>query len=128
VFNIGGGRANSCSILEAFQLVEGFTGKKQRYEYLDNNREGDHICYISDLTKTKRELPGWSPPPRGVGEECELCSLGISTYLSRACNRTRLASSQLRFFSDQDSRPARRNFLMIRPLQCPPAIDSLQGL
>jgi CDP-paratose 2-epimerase len=59
VFNIGGGRANSCSILEAFQLVEGFTGKKQQYEYLDRNREGDHICYISDLTKMKRELPGW---------------------------------------------------------------------
>jgi CDP-paratose 2-epimerase len=59
VFNIGGGRANSCSILEAFQLVEGFTGKKQQYEYLDKNREGDHICYISDLAKMKRELPGW---------------------------------------------------------------------
>jgi len=39
--------------------VEGFTGKKQRYEYLDKNREGDHICYIPDLTKMKREFPGW---------------------------------------------------------------------
>lgn len=59
VFNIGGGRANSCSIFEAFLLVEELTGRKQTYEYLDQHREGDHICYISDLTKMKRELPGW---------------------------------------------------------------------
>ena len=59
VFNIGGGRDNSCSILEAFQLVEQHTGKKQLYEYVEKNREGDHLCYISDLTKTKRDLPGW---------------------------------------------------------------------
>jgi len=59
VFNIGGGRANSCSILEAFQIVEGLTGRKQQYEYVDKNREGDHICYISDLSKMRRELPGW---------------------------------------------------------------------
>jgi CDP-paratose 2-epimerase len=59
VFNIGGGRANSCSILEAFKIAESFSGKAQVYEYVDQNRSGDHICYISDLTKMRRELPGW---------------------------------------------------------------------
>src|SRR5437763_385936 len=47
VYNMGGGRANSCSILEAFAAVERLTGKPMRSEYVDTNREGDHICYIS---------------------------------------------------------------------------------
>ena len=59
VYNIGGGRENSCSILEAFEIVESFSHKKQRYEYIDQNREGDHICYISDLSKIRQELKGW---------------------------------------------------------------------
>lgn len=59
VYNIGGGRANSCSILEAFQMVESITGKKINYEYIDQHREGDHICYISNLTKTKMHYPNW---------------------------------------------------------------------
>lgn len=59
VYNLGGGRGNSCSILEAFTMVEEITGKKMRYEYVDQNREGDHICYISDLTKMKAHYPEW---------------------------------------------------------------------
>jgi len=59
VYNIGGGRANSCSILEAFALAEAATGKKMNYEYVEQNRIGDHICYISDLAKMKRHYPGW---------------------------------------------------------------------
>ena len=60
VYNLGGGRDNSCSILEAFQRVEAITGKKMSYEYIDKNREGDHICYISNLDKLKRHYPGWT--------------------------------------------------------------------
>jgi CDP-paratose 2-epimerase len=59
VYNIGGGRANSVSILEAFDLVAALSGKKMNYEYVDQNRAGDHICYISDLTKMKTQYPGW---------------------------------------------------------------------
>ena len=59
VYNLGGGRGNSCSILEAFKLAEDITGKKMSYEYVDQNREGDHICYISDLTKIKTDYPSW---------------------------------------------------------------------
>lgn len=59
VFNIGGGRENSCSIIEAFKIAEGFTGNVQQYEYVDKNREGDHICYISDLSKMRKDLSGW---------------------------------------------------------------------
>jgi CDP-paratose 2-epimerase len=60
VYNIGGGRSNSISILEAFDLAEKTTDKKMQYEYVDDNRIGDHICYISDLSKMKRHYPGWS--------------------------------------------------------------------
>lgn len=59
VYNIGGGRDNSCSIWEAFSAVESITGKKMRYEYVDKNREGDHICYISNLTKMRTDYPSW---------------------------------------------------------------------
>lgn len=59
VFNLGGGRANSVSILEAFERAEQLTGKKMRYQYSDQARAGDHICYISDLSYMKQQLPGW---------------------------------------------------------------------
>src|SRR5262249_35179407 len=51
VYNLGGGRANSCSILEAFDRAEAVSGRKMKYDYVEQNREGDHICYISDLRK-----------------------------------------------------------------------------
>jgi CDP-paratose 2-epimerase len=59
VYNLGGGRRNSCSILEAFKLVQDITGKSMNYEYVDQNREGDHICYISDLSHIKAHYPQW---------------------------------------------------------------------
>ena len=59
VYNIGGGRENSCSILEAFDMIATITGKPMRYEYVDDHRKGDHMCYISDLSKMKVHYPGW---------------------------------------------------------------------
>lgn len=59
VYNIGGGKGNSCSILEAFNMVESLTGKEMRYKMLDQNRIGDHICYYSNLNKIKSHYPNW---------------------------------------------------------------------
>ena len=59
VYNIGGGRDNSCSIWEAFKLAEKFSGKEQVYQYVDENRIGDHICYYSDLSKMRSHYPEW---------------------------------------------------------------------
>ncbi|MDR0353396.1 MAG: NAD-dependent epimerase/dehydratase family protein [Opitutaceae bacterium] len=59
VYNIGGGKANSCSILEAFALVEKHSGKKQIHAYVEQNRAGDHICYYSDLRKMRAHYPAW---------------------------------------------------------------------
>ncbi len=59
VYNIGGGRENSTSILEAFDRIEQVTGKKMRYQYSEQHRSGDHICYISNLDKIKSHYPQW---------------------------------------------------------------------
>lgn len=60
VYNLGGGRENSISILEAFDLIEAISGKKMISTYIEQNRIGDHICYISDLTKMKSHYPDWT--------------------------------------------------------------------
>lgn len=57
VYNLGGGKDNSCSILEAFEICESLSGNEQKFEYLDDNRIGDHICYYSDLSKIKNHYP-----------------------------------------------------------------------
>ena len=59
VYNLGGGRDNSVSILEAFELISSISGKPMRYQYSDQNRSGDHMCYISDLSKMKAHYPAW---------------------------------------------------------------------
>jgi CDP-paratose 2-epimerase len=59
VYNLGGGRDNSTSILETFDLVEELTGRKVNWVYVDQNRIGDHICYISDLRKLQSHFPEW---------------------------------------------------------------------
>jgi CDP-paratose 2-epimerase len=59
VYNLGGGKSNACSILEAFALVESMTGKPQIHQYVDEPRTGDHICYYSDLRKMKSHYPAW---------------------------------------------------------------------
>jgi CDP-paratose 2-epimerase len=59
VYNLGGGKANSCSIWEAFAMAEAATGKKIQWRYVEENRIGDHICYYSDLRKMQTHYPQW---------------------------------------------------------------------
>ena len=59
VYNLGGGKANSTSILEAFKTAEALTGRAQVFSYLEGNRIGDHICYYSDLRKMRNHYPSW---------------------------------------------------------------------
>jgi len=59
VYNLGGGKGNSCSIVEAFRKAEGITGKAMQWRYVDENRIGDHICYYSDLRKMQAHYPAW---------------------------------------------------------------------
>jgi CDP-paratose 2-epimerase len=59
VYNLGGGKDNSCSVLEAFTLAEKYSGRPMRYTYVEQNRIGDHICYYSDLRKMRGHFPRW---------------------------------------------------------------------
>jgi CDP-paratose 2-epimerase len=60
VYNLGGGRANSVSIIEAIERFEAMADKKLRTEYVEQNRVGDHICYISNLSKIQADYPKWT--------------------------------------------------------------------
>ncbi|HZP83934.1 MAG TPA: NAD-dependent epimerase/dehydratase family protein [Chthonomonadaceae bacterium] len=59
-YNIGGGRFSHCSMLEAIALCEEITGQKMQTHYVEENRIGDHIWYVSDVSKFKSHFPGWS--------------------------------------------------------------------
>ena len=59
VYNLGGGKSNSCSVLEAFNMAEAVTGRKMNWRYVHANRIGDHICYYSDLRKMQAHYPNW---------------------------------------------------------------------
>jgi CDP-paratose 2-epimerase len=59
VYNLGGGRQNSVSVLEAIARFEELMGTKLEYEYVDEPRRGDHICYISDLGRLQADYPAW---------------------------------------------------------------------
>jgi CDP-paratose 2-epimerase len=61
VYNIGGERRNSASILECFNLIEERLGRPVRWKYVDDARRGDHICYITDMTKFRSHYPSWAP-------------------------------------------------------------------
>lgn len=60
VYNAGGSRFSNCSMLEAITMCEGITGNKMHYTYTDTNRIGDHIWYISDVSKFKSHYPDWT--------------------------------------------------------------------
>jgi CDP-paratose 2-epimerase len=60
VYNLGGGRGNSVSILEAIERLEALTGMTLAVEYVDEPRRGDHICYISDLSRLRQDYPSWN--------------------------------------------------------------------
>ena len=59
VYNLGGGKDNTCSILEAFDMISEISNIPMKYTYSDQNRIGDHICYYSDLRKMKSHYPNW---------------------------------------------------------------------
>jgi CDP-paratose 2-epimerase len=60
IYNIGGGRGNDVSIIEAIKIVEEISGKPFLYKYQETNRIGDHIWYVSDLTRFRKDYPEWS--------------------------------------------------------------------
>jgi CDP-paratose 2-epimerase len=83
VYNLGGGRSNSASVLESIALIREVSGHEVQWTLSDQNRIGDHICYISDLRKMKADFPGWdiTRPLDGIVREmvaAEEARLGAS--------------------------------------------------
>ena len=69
VYNIGGGRRSNCSMLEAIAICERIAGRQLRWTYSDTNRTGDHIWWVSGLSKFRAHYPGWEVT-RGVEDIC----------------------------------------------------------
>ncbi len=82
VYNLGGGRENSASILECIQLIEEITGQSIPWHYVEQNRFGDHICYITNLNKLKAHFPAWSIT-RNLSDICLEMIKSQSEFLSR---------------------------------------------
>lgn len=61
VYNMGGGRYSNCSMLEAIELCELVAGKALHSKYVDQNRRGDHIWWISDVSRFQQHYPSWKP-------------------------------------------------------------------
>ena len=59
VYNIGGSRHSNISMLEAIYKIEDILGCKMKYSLLDENRIGDHMWYVSDVSKFKKDYPEW---------------------------------------------------------------------
>jgi CDP-paratose 2-epimerase len=58
-YNIGGSRVSNCSLIEAVHLCQDITGQKLRTSYVEANRSGDHVWWISDVSKFQQHYPGW---------------------------------------------------------------------
>jgi CDP-paratose 2-epimerase len=60
VYNLGGGKPNSISILECIDRIPQLLGRQLRYSYVDQHRSGDHVCYYTDLSRFREDYPDWS--------------------------------------------------------------------
>ena len=60
VYNAGGSRHSNCSMLEAIKICEEISSKKLDYTYMESNRSGDHIWWISDVNKFRTHYPDWN--------------------------------------------------------------------
>ena len=60
IYNLGGGRQSNVSHIEAFEIAESITGRVPRINYVDDARIGDHIWYVSDMSKFRGHYPEWS--------------------------------------------------------------------
>jgi CDP-paratose 2-epimerase len=84
VYNMGGGRYSNCSMVEAIVLCEEITGKPLKCRYVEENRRGDHIWWISDLSHFQEHYPGWRPQRDVPGILREIYELNVERW-SKQC-------------------------------------------
>lgn len=85
IYNIGGGRDSNCSMLEAIAICQNITGKELHAKYVEENRRGDHIWWISDLTHFQVRHPGWKPGYDVPGILQEIYELNVDRW-SEKCS------------------------------------------
>lgn len=84
VYNIGGGRFSHCSILEAIEIIQNICGQPLQYSYADNHRAGDHIWYVSDVSRFQSHYPDWQLT-RNVKDICqEIYQANVERWQSRS--------------------------------------------
>ena len=84
VYNLGGGRESNASILELFAMIEEATGRRVSWRHDETNREGDHICYITDMAKFRSHYPGWNLTRRVEDIVHEMIRLDVHDVVSPA--------------------------------------------
>lgn len=84
VYNIGGSRFSNCSVLEAIEMCGEITGKRVHTQYVDTNRVGDHVWWISDVSKFQSHYPGWSLTKRVSDILAEMYAAGRSRWQAAA--------------------------------------------
>ena len=89
VYNIGGSRHSNTSVLEAIDLTEKILGKKAKVVYNDNNRIGDHIWYVSDVSKLQKHYPGWKYSYDNQKIIEELCKSAINSRHQKSATKTK---------------------------------------
>ena len=89
VYNLGGGRESNASILELFAMIEEATGRRISWRYDETNREGDHICYITDMAKFRSHYPGWNLTRRVEDIVHEMIRLDVHDVVSPASSARR---------------------------------------
>ena len=77
-YNIGGSRHSNISVIEAIEKIERILGKKAKVKYNSKNRIGDHIWYISDVSKFKKHYPKWDYTYNSDQILEELCKFALS--------------------------------------------------
>jgi CDP-paratose 2-epimerase len=93
VYNMGGGRHSNCSMLEAIALSEEITETKFQSTYVDENRRGDHIWWISDVSKFQRHYPHWKLAYDVSQMLREIYELNVERWRSECSTAARATSS-----------------------------------
>lgn len=93
VYNIGGGRFSNCSMLEAISLCEGISGKPMNAKYVDQNRRGDHIWWISDISRFQQHYPDWKLQHNVPQILREIYEFNIERWSPKCATQTKEMSS-----------------------------------
>lgn len=93
VYNMGGGRQSNCSMLEAISLCESIAGKPLRLKYVQENRRGDHIWWISDISRFREHYPDWKLPYDVPGILKEIYESNVERWSEECATREKEMSS-----------------------------------